>query len=80
MSKSLSTVSTTMAEQDFNSLEQKIDELIRLCEHLNNENNALKSKASNWTLERAKLVEKNELARAKIEAMITRLKSLEQNA
>lgn len=69
-----------MAEQDFNSLEQKIDELIRLCEHLNNENNALRNKASNWTLERAKLVEKNELARAKIEAMITRLKSLEQNA
>ena len=69
-----------MADHDFTHLEQKIDELIRLCEQLNNENTALKNKASNWTLERAKLVEKNELARAKIEAMITRLKSLEQNA
>jgi cell division protein ZapB len=69
-----------MDEQDFTGLEGKVDELIKLCELLNNENNALKSKASNWTLERAKLVEKNEMARAKIEAMITRLKSLEQSA
>lgn len=69
-----------MDEPEYQSLEHKIDELIKLCEQLNNENNALKTKASNWTLERAKLVEKNELARAKIEAMITRLKSLEQHS
>lgn len=69
-----------MADNNFTDLEKKIDELIRLCDQLNNENSSLKSKASNWTLERARLVEKNELARAKIEAMITRLKSLEQNA
>lgn len=68
-----------MDAQEHKSLEDKVDELIKLCEQLNNENNALKHKASNWTLERAKLVEKNELARAKIEAMITRLKSLEQH-
>lgn len=70
----------TMDEQEHKSLEHKVDELIMLCERLNNENNALKNKASNWTFERAKLIEKNELARAKIEAMITRLKSLEQNS
>ena len=69
-----------MAEQQITALEQKVDELIKLCELLNNENNALKSKSANWNLERSKLVEKNEIARAKIEAMITRLKSLEQNA
>lgn len=69
-----------MDEQDYQHLEHKIDELIKLCEQLNNENLALKTRASNWTLERAKLVEKNELARAKIEAMITRLKSLEQHS
>jgi cell division protein ZapB len=61
-------------------LEQKIDELIQLCEVLNNENHILKAKESNWAIERARLVEKNELARVKIEAMITRLKSLEQNS
>lgn len=69
-----------MDEQQFTALERKVDELIKLCEVLNNENNALKTRESNWALERAKLVEKNEMARAKIEAMITRLKSLEQNA
>ena len=69
-----------MDEQQITALEQKLDELIRLCETLNNENNALKSKASGWSMERSRLVEKNEIARAKIEAMITRLKSLEQNA
>ena len=69
-----------MDEQQITALEQKLDELIELCDLLNNENNALKSKASNWSLERSRLVEKNEIARAKIEAMITRLKSLEQSA
>ena len=69
-----------MDEQQIKGLSLKLDELIQLCETLNNENNSLKNRESNWALERSKLVEKNEIARAKIEAMITRLKSLEQNA
>ena len=69
-----------MDKQQITALEQKLDELIRLCEVLNNENHLLKSKESNWAMERARLVEKNELARVKIEAMIVRLKSLEQNS
>jgi cell division protein ZapB len=69
-----------MDKPAYDSLEHKIDELIKLCEQLSNENNSMKSKATQWTQERAKLVEKNELARTKIEAMISRLKSLEQNA
>lgn len=63
----------------FIALEQKIDELIMLCDQLNSENHVLRSRESNWALERARLVEKNELARVKIEAMISRLKSLDQN-
>lgn len=69
-----------MDKQQIAALEKKLDELIRLCEVLNNENHILKSRESNWAMERARLVEKNELARVKIEAMITRLKSLEQNS
>lgn len=69
-----------MDKQHITALEQKVDELIRLCEILNNENHNLKSRESNWAVERGRLVEKNELARVKIEAMITRLKSLEQNS
>lgn len=69
-----------MDGQQFTVLEQKIDELIKLCEQLNSENHALKNRAAGWTVDRAKLVEKNEMAKAKIEAMIIRLKSLEQEA
>jgi len=69
-----------MDEQGYQQLEQKIDELIKQCDRLHNENISLKHHASNWSVERAKLVEKNELARAKIEAMISRLKSLENHA
>lgn len=69
-----------MDNQQITALEKKLDELIQLCEVLNNENHILKSRESNWAVERARLVEKNELARVKIEAMITRLKSLEHNS
>ncbi|HEY9034810.1 MAG TPA: TIGR02449 family protein, partial [Pseudomonadales bacterium] len=58
-----------MDKQQIAALEKKLDELIRLCEVLNNENHILKSRESNWAMERARLVEKNELARVKIEAM-----------
>lgn len=67
-----------MDKQAINILEQKIEELIQLCDVLNHENHLLKSRESNWARERAQLIEKNELARVKIEAMISRLKSLEQ--
>ncbi len=69
-----------MDEQQIIALERKIEELIKLCETLYSENHGLKSKESNWLLERARLIEKNELARSKIEAMIIRLKSMEQTA
>lgn len=67
-----------MDKQAINTLELKIEELIQLCDVLNQENHVLKSRESNWARERAQLVEKNELSRVKIETMISRLKSLEQ--
>ncbi len=68
-----------MQDLQADSLEQKIDELIRLCDQLNDENKLLKSKESTWLGERAKLIDKNEQARVKVEAMISRLKALEQH-
>lgn len=67
-----------MDKQAINTLELKIEELIQLCDVLNQENHLLKSRESSWARERAQLIEKNEQARVKIEAMISRLKSLEQ--
>jgi cell division protein ZapB len=65
---------------DLEALEQKIDELIKLCELLARENRALRSQQHAWATERARLIEKNELAKSKVESMISRLKSLEQDS
>ena len=69
-----------MADSQFKALEQKIDELIDLCAELNRENFSLKSEAFSWEQERQQLVDKNELARTKLEAMISRLKAMEQES
>ena len=66
-----------MSQELLQSLEAKMDRLIRVCEQLHDENRALKARADEWQRERVRLVEKNELARSRVEAMITRLKSLE---
>ena len=68
-----------MAGDDWTNLEAKIDELIELCSVLTRENRALRAQQQNWTTERAKLIEKNELAKSRVESMITRLKALEQD-
>jgi len=67
-----------MAENQLKVLEQKIDELISLCNDLNRENQVLKADSANWQRDRRSLVDKNEVARTKIEAMISRLKTMEQ--
>ena len=64
-------------EQDLKALEYRVDELIQLCHQLKGENQALRDQQGNLMSERASLVEKNELARSRIEAMIMRLKNME---
>ena len=64
---------------DINTLEKRIDELITLCDELESKCRAIETDRENWTQERTSLLEKNEMANAKIEAMIMRLKSLEQD-
>ena len=66
-----------MSAADLDALEQKIDDLIELCDVLARENQALRVQQHSWTTERAKLIEKNEIAKSKVESMITRLKTLE---
>jgi cell division protein ZapB len=66
-----------MAENQLKDLENKIEELISLCEELNRENSALKTEVAGWHDERKDLMDKNELARSKVEAMIDRLRTME---
>lgn len=66
-----------MTDRLLHDVEARLDELINRCEHLQKENATLHAKESNWQTERARLIEKNELARARVEAMIERLKNIE---
>jgi cell division protein ZapB len=68
-----------MSDREWTALENKIGELIELCGVLSKENHALRTQQQNWTRERAKLIEKNELAKSRVESMIVRLKTLEQD-
>ena len=63
---------------EIKDLEAKIDELIQLCDELERKNAILATDKDNWTRERTRLLEKNEMAKTKVEAMIMRLKALEQ--
>ena len=66
-----------LAEGDLQQLEQKVDSLIRTCSELLQENHSLKNQQEQLMSERATLIEKTESARTRVEAIISRLKSLE---
>ena len=59
------------------ALETKLDKLILLCNRLQQENAELKTRESEWQRERVRLIEKNDLARSRVEAMITHLRNLD---
>ncbi|PAV25375.1 cell division protein ZapB [Tamilnaduibacter salinus] len=67
-----------MDQPELQSLAEKVDRLIARCEKLERENTAMRQAQDDWNRERAQLVQKNDLARNKIEAMIGRLRALEQ--
>lgn len=60
-------------------LEQRVERLLRLCEQLRDENRVLRESQEAINAERAALLEKNETARSRIEAMISRLKAMEHH-
>lgn len=67
-----------MSNHDLLALEVKIDELIKEFKRLEQEKRLLQAEREAWKAERAKLIKQNELARSRVEAMIERLKSMEQ--
>ena len=64
---------------DFAELETKIDELIALVDVLEQKQAVIMAEKESLQAERTRLIEKNEYARTKVEAMISRLKSLERD-
>lgn len=68
-----------MSENYFDVLESRLIQLMERCETLEKENEQLKSSEAVLREERARLLQINDQTRQKVEAMIQRLKSLEQN-
>ena len=61
---------------DTDKFEEKLDRLIELCQQLKSENLALRDREADLVGERGQLLEKNEMARQKIETMINRLRNV----
>jgi cell division protein ZapB len=65
-------------EHELKRLEKRVDALVQVCDQLQDENRSLKQRQDSLTSERATLLQKNEQVRARVEAMIGRLKAMEQ--
>lgn len=72
-------IMTDATELAWAALESSVEALIERNLKLSQENEALRQQQQNLTAERATLIEKNELAKSRVEAMIGRLKGLEQD-
>ncbi|MGI9258192.1 MAG: TIGR02449 family protein [Gammaproteobacteria bacterium] len=59
-------------------LENRLDELVVICKQLQEENQSLKTRQDTLIEDRATLLQKNEQVRGRVEAMISRLKAMEQ--
>jgi len=69
-----------MEDADLKALTAKLEQLIQRIEQLKAQNRLLLANEQAWREERAHLIEKNEMARLKVESMISRLKALEQDS
>lgn len=69
-----------MEDADLQALTAKLELLIQRVERLKAQNRLLLESEQAWREERAHLIEKNEIARHKVESMISRLKALEQDS
>lgn len=69
-----------ITENDIRSLDLRLDELIRTCQRLKEENRLLRQQQTMLVTERAKLQHKTDLARTQTEMLLLRLKSLETEA
>ena len=67
-------------DAELKRLERRIDELMATVGHLKEENRALRHRQDSLMTERAGLLQKNEQVRARVEAMIGRLRSMEHGS
>ena len=70
----------TQLDLELARLDKRIEELMASIEGLKEENRALRQRHESLTTDRAGLLQKNEQVRARVEAMIGRLKTMEHGA
>lgn len=68
------------AMNELHEVSGRIDRLLELCRRLAEENRSLRQSQDQLASERSNLLAKNEQARTRVEAMIARLRSLENGA
>lgn len=64
-------------ELELQRLEKRLDELLVICRQLQDENVSLRQRQDSLMEERARLIQMNDQVRSRVEAMITRLKAME---
>jgi uncharacterized protein (TIGR02449 family) len=75
--KEISQTSRNTVETELQRLEIRVGELLSLVQQLGEENRALRHRQDSLSSERSVLLQKNEQVRASVEAMIGRLRLLE---
>jgi len=64
-------------ELELAQLEERVESLVGVVERLIKENRSLRAQQETLTAERAGLIEKHDQVRSRVDAIVTRLKSLE---
>ena len=67
---------TEDTEEKFNSLKEKVDDLIKVYSEMKLKNQILTASETNWRMERKQLLEKNREAKSKLESILIRLKAM----
>lgn len=69
-----------MHDPDLSELVQKVEKLLAINESLRSQNHAMRRAEAQWQTERSRLMQQNELAKIKVDDMISRLQTLERNS
>ena len=67
-------------ELELQRIEKRVEELVGICNQLKEENRSLRQRQDMLVSEKAGLLQKNDLVRGRVEAMIERLKSMEHSS
>ena len=68
-----------MSEDKFQSLTDKVDDLIDICADMKRDNQLLKATEISWQSERKQLIKKNKEAKSKLESILLRLRAMDQS-